>query len=119
MITDIIHGKLDQLNRHLEVDFAIGRDSQVKDIGPIIQTLNDWCEACDSTLGAIQTQVINANSEREKHIQHRAAIEEKISQFKGATFEDKVLHHKQNFRALRVKASAKLRFPKAENAVLE
>lgn len=53
VLLDIIHGKLDQRNGRLEVDFAIGRDAQVKDIGRIIQTLNDWCEACDNMLSGI------------------------------------------------------------------
>ena len=103
-ITDVIHGKLDQRNGRLEVDFAIGRDAQPNDIGQIISTLNDWCEACDvkdiklnqliinksliniiklqAILGAVETQVINANNEKEKHVKHRATIEEEVNNIK-------------------------------------
>ena len=42
LFEDVIHGKLDQRNGRLEVDFAIGRDAQPNDIGQIIHTLNDW-----------------------------------------------------------------------------
>ena len=66
----------------MEVDFAIGRDAQVNDIGRIIQTLNDWCEACDSILGAVETQVVNANNEKERNIKHRAAVEEEVQNIK-------------------------------------
>ena len=79
---DVIHGKLDQRNGRLEVDFAIGRDAQVNDIGRIIQTLNDWCDACDSILGAVETQVMNANCEKEQHIKHRAAVDEEVLNIK-------------------------------------
>nr|CAH0108006.1 unnamed protein product [Daphnia galeata] len=79
---DVIHGKLDQRNGRLEVDFAIGRDAQVNDIGQIIQTLNDWCEACDAILGAVETQVMNANCAKEKHIRHRVAIEDEVLNIK-------------------------------------
>lgn len=81
---DVIHGKLDQRNGRLEVDFAIGRDAQVNDIGTIIQTLSDWCDACDAILGAVETQVINANVEKERHIKHRTSIEEEIINIKKA-----------------------------------
>jgi len=79
---DVIHGKLDQRNGRLEVDFAIGRDAQPNDIGQIIHTLNDWCEACDAILGAVETQVIKANNEKEKHVKHRATIEEEVNNIK-------------------------------------
>lgn len=73
---------MDQRNGRLEIDFAIGRDAQVKDIGRIIQTLSDWCDACDAILGAVEAQVINANVEKERHIKHRTAIEEEIVNIK-------------------------------------
>jgi len=79
---DVIRGKLDQRNGQLEIDFAIGRDARPNDIGQVIQTLNEWCEACDSILGAIETQVVNANSEKERHIRHRANIEEEVTNIK-------------------------------------
>jgi len=79
---DVIHGKLDQRNGRLEVDFAIGRDARTTDIGQIIQTLSDWCDACDAILGAVETQMVNANSEKERHLKHRFSIEEEVANIK-------------------------------------
>jgi len=79
---DVIRGKLDQRNGQLEIDFAIGRDVQPNDIGQVIQTLNEWCEACDSILGAIETQVVSANSEKERHNKHRQSIEDEVTNIK-------------------------------------
>lgn len=39
---DIIHGKLDQKNSQLEVDYAIGRDTRDEDLSVIIKTLQEW-----------------------------------------------------------------------------
>jgi len=52
----------------LEVDFAIGRDAQVKDIGRIIQTLNDWCEACDNMLSGIEMFSFSATDKINVHL---------------------------------------------------
>lgn len=103
ILSDVIHGKLDQRNGRLEVDFAIGRDAQVKDIGRIIQTLNDWCEACDAILGAVETQVMNANCEKEKHIKHRVAIEEEVLNIKK-TLKSQVYLALQLFEILKTKS---------------
>ena len=39
---DIIHGKLDQKNQQLEVDYAIGRDIRPEAVSEIISVLQDW-----------------------------------------------------------------------------
>lgn len=39
---DIIHGKLDQKNQRLEVDYAIGRDIRSEAVPEIINVLQDW-----------------------------------------------------------------------------
>ncbi len=64
------------------MDFAIGRDARTTDIGQIIQTLSDWCDACDAILGAVETQMVNANSEKERHLKHRFSIEEEVANIK-------------------------------------
>ena len=40
--SDIIKGKLDQLNNQLEVDFAIGRDVTDEQVDEILRTLDNW-----------------------------------------------------------------------------
>lgn len=40
--TDIIKGKLDQLNNQLEIDFAIGRDVTDDQVDNILNVLDDW-----------------------------------------------------------------------------
>ncbi len=112
LIGDVIHGKLDQHNRHLELDFAIGRDARVSDIGGIVQTLNDWCEACDATLGAVEIQINKANCEKENYIQHRATVEEKISQFKENL-------KSFDLKKLRVKPSTKFSLPHSDQTSVE
>ena len=39
---DIIHGKLDQKNQQLEVDYAIGRDIRPEAVPEVISVLQDW-----------------------------------------------------------------------------
>lgn len=64
------------------MDFAIGRDAKPDDVGRIIQTLSDWCDGCDAILGAVETQVVNANNEKERHNKHRTTIEEEVQNIK-------------------------------------
>lgn len=109
--TDVIHGKLDQRNGRLEVDFAIGRDAKANDVGTIIQTLNDWCEACDSILGAVEAQVVNANNEKERHLKHRAAVEEEVHNIKK-TLKAQVNSISVDKSSMRVLSHAKYDFNK-------
>lgn len=78
-VLDIIHGKLDQKNSQLEVDYAIGRDIKPGDVGIIVSTLQDWCDACEAVLGCIETQIHTANSEKNKTIKHKDAIEQEVN----------------------------------------
>lgn len=48
---DIIHGKLDQRNQQVEVDFSVGRDLGPNELPNIANTLQEWyvcVYACDS-----------------------------------------------------------------------
>ncbi|XP_015764686.1 PREDICTED: COP9 signalosome complex subunit 7b-like [Acropora digitifera] len=47
---DIIHGKLDQKNKQLEVDFAIGRDITPDTINRVTEVLQDWLKFVSSLL---------------------------------------------------------------------
>lgn len=78
MFLDIIRGKLDQKNSQLEVDYAIGRDIKSEDLGVIIATLQDWCTSCEEVLSAVETQINQANSEKNKALRHREEIEAEV-----------------------------------------
>lgn len=77
--TDIISGKLDQSERQLEVDYAIGRDIRTEDINTIIGTLSDWVNSCQHTLTGIEEQINQANVAKDKSLKHKANIEQEIS----------------------------------------
>lgn len=75
---DIIHGKLDQKNKQLEVDNAIGRDIQQGDVSQIVNTLQEWCDSCETVLACIEEQIRRANSEKQKRIKHKDAVEKEV-----------------------------------------
>lgn len=78
-LVDIIHGKLDQKNSQLEVDYAIGRDIQPADLGSIVSTLQDWCDSCEAVLSCVETQINRANAEKNRRLKHKEAIEQEVT----------------------------------------
>jgi COP9 signalosome complex subunit 7 len=78
-LVDIIHGKLDQKNSQLEVDYAIGRDIQPADLGSIVSTLQDWCVSCEAVLSCVETQINRANAEKNRRLKHKEAIEQEVT----------------------------------------
>ncbi|KAJ8918492.1 hypothetical protein NQ315_008189 [Exocentrus adspersus] len=79
---DIIHGKLDQKNSQLEVDYAIGRDIRAEDINIIVNCLQQWCSACDGVLSCVEAQIHRANSEKNRAMQRKSDIENEIVNIK-------------------------------------
>lgn len=80
---DIIHGKLDQKNSQLEVDYAgFGRDVKPGDMGAVIKTLSDWGETCNAILSCIEHQVNFANGEKQRATQHKEKIQQDVRFFK-------------------------------------
>jgi COP9 signalosome complex subunit 7 len=80
---DIIHGKLDQKNSQLEVDYAIGRDIQSADLGSIVSTLQEWCDSCEAVLSCVETQINRANAEKNRRLKHKEAIEQEVNTCTG------------------------------------
>ncbi|XP_001600374.2 COP9 signalosome complex subunit 7b isoform X1 [Nasonia vitripennis] len=77
---DIIHGKLDQKNSQLEVDYTgLGRDVRPGDAGAVAETLAEWGQACSDILNCIEQQVNKANSEKTRAIQHKDKIQKDIA----------------------------------------
>ncbi|KDR12141.1 COP9 signalosome complex subunit 7a [Zootermopsis nevadensis] len=79
---DIIHGKLDQKNSQLEIDYAIGRDIQPGDVGSIVSTLQEWCDSCEAVLSCVETQINRANAEKNRCLKHKEAIDQEVSNIK-------------------------------------
>lgn len=75
---DIIHGKLDQKNSQLEVDYAIGRDIKADDVKVIVDCLQEWCSACEGVLSCVESQIHRANTEKNKSVQRKAEIEQEV-----------------------------------------
>lgn len=78
MYADIIHGKLDQKNSQLEVDYAIGRDIKADDVKVIVDCLQEWCSACEGVLACVESQIHRANTEKTKGVQRKAEIEQEV-----------------------------------------
>lgn len=71
----MIHGKLDQKNKLLEIDYTIGRDVRPDDIAKISATLQDWCNSCESVLKTMETQIERANNAKAMHQKHNELID--------------------------------------------
>lgn len=79
---DVIHGKLDQKNQHLEVDYAIGRDIQPESVADIVTVLSDWCSGCEAVLHGIETQITKANLNKENNLRLKQKTEQEITNIK-------------------------------------
>lgn len=77
-LADIIHGKLDQKNSQLEIDYAIGRDIRPEDVKVIINCLQDWCAACDKVLDSVETQIHRANTEKNSAMLRQIDIDQEV-----------------------------------------
>lgn len=71
---DIVHGKLNQMTKTLEIDYTIGRDIKPTDIGKISTVLTEWCLNCENVLAELEAQVKKAN--RQKEIQKWKEVKE-------------------------------------------
>ncbi|KPJ01843.1 PREDICTED: COP9 signalosome complex subunit 7b [Papilio xuthus] len=79
---DIIHGKLDQECKRVEVDVALGRDARLEDASGIADVLADWCNACEAVLSSVDRHIQRANLHKQKALRHQQGIEQEISYIK-------------------------------------
>jgi len=79
---DIIHGKLDQKNQTLEVDYAIGRDIHDNALADVTQTLEQWCNGCEGVLKSIEDQIMRANNCKVEQNNLKAALEKEVTNIK-------------------------------------
>ncbi|PNY09976.1 cop9 signalosome complex subunit 7-like protein [Trifolium pratense] len=82
----IVRGKLDQLRRCLEVQFAAGRDLRPGQLGNMIQTLSNWLSTSENMLVSIQDKIKWADSMSEVDKKHRKDVEEKVDEVKKSLF---------------------------------
>lgn len=69
---------MDQRNRQLEVDYTIGRDIRSEDISKIAETLQEWCESCETVLATIEEQIEHANANKTSWVKHQDDIESEV-----------------------------------------
>lgn len=79
---DIIHGKLDQKNQQLEVDYVIGRDIRPTAVTQMISVLKEWCTGCEVILQGIEQQINKANTNRATHLKTISQIDQEVASIK-------------------------------------
>ncbi|XP_078445699.1 proteasome component (PCI) domain protein isoform X2 [Wolffia australiana] len=82
MYAGIVRGKLDQLRRCFEVQFAAGRDLKHDQLDNMIKTMSNWLSTSDGLLLSIQEKIKWADTMSEEHRKHRKDIEEKVEEIK-------------------------------------
>ncbi|THU44980.1 hypothetical protein C4D60_Mb02t13070 [Musa balbisiana] len=98
MYAGIVRGKLDQLRRCFEVQFAAGRDLRPEQLDNMIQTLSDWLGTSDSLLHLIQEKIKWADIMSETNKKHKKEIEDKVEEVKKSLKADLDLRgHEESF----------------------
>lgn len=82
MYSGIVRGKLDQLRRCFEVQFAAGRDLRPGHLGNMIHTLASWLTTSDDLLVTIQEKIKWADKMSESDKKHRKEVEERVDEMK-------------------------------------
>ncbi|CAI9769341.1 unnamed protein product [Fraxinus pennsylvanica] len=82
MYVGIVRGKLDQLRRCFEVQFAAGRDLRPGQLGSMIQTMANWLSTSDNLLVSIQEKIKWADNMSEMDKKHRKEVEERAEEVK-------------------------------------
>ncbi|GKV12754.1 hypothetical protein SLEP1_g23868 [Rubroshorea leprosula] len=82
MYAGIVRGKLDQLRRCFEVQFAAGRDLRPGQLGNMIQTLSSWLATSDNLLVSIQEKIKWADTMSELDKKHGKDVEERVEEVK-------------------------------------
>ncbi|CAN0921858.1 COP9 signalosome complex subunit 7 [Linum grandiflorum] len=82
MYAGIVRGKLDQLRRCFEVQFAAGRDLRPGQLGNMLHTLSDWLATSDNLLMTIQEKIKWADAMSEADKKHQKDVEDRIEEVK-------------------------------------
>nr|XP_043620720.1 COP9 signalosome complex subunit 7-like isoform X2 [Erigeron canadensis] len=84
MYVGIVRGKLDQLKRCFQVQFAAGRDLRPGQLGVMIHTLSNWLATSDNLLITIQDKIKWADSMTEMDQKHKKEADERMEEVKKA-----------------------------------
>ncbi|KAI3741721.1 hypothetical protein L1987_59395 [Smallanthus sonchifolius] len=82
MYVGIVRGKLDQLRRCFQVQFAAGRDLRPEQLGSMIHTLSNWLSTSDNLLITIQDKIKWADTTSELDKKHKKEAEERMEEVK-------------------------------------
>jgi len=82
--SNVVSGELDQQSDYLEVDWTVGRDVGSNDIDNMIDTLQQWCDSCESVLSTVQARIVDANRTKQDVLKHRAAVDNEVASVKKA-----------------------------------
>uniref|UniRef100_A0A1J3CQB7 COP9 signalosome complex subunit 7 n=1 Tax=Noccaea caerulescens TaxID=107243 RepID=A0A1J3CQB7_NOCCA len=82
MYVGIVRGKLDQLKRCFEVQFAAGRDLRPGQLGNMMHTLENWLSASEDLLASIQDRIKWADNMSEVDSSNRKQVEERVEEVK-------------------------------------
>ncbi|XP_068649724.1 COP9 signalosome complex subunit 7-like isoform X2 [Aristolochia californica] len=100
MYAGIVRGKLDQLRRCFEVQFAAGRDLRPGQLAGMIQTLASWLSTSDNLLMSIQEKIKWADTTGEIQKKHRKEIEEKVEEVKKSLKKYNVSRQTWNYEGM-------------------
>ncbi|CAN6703998.1 unnamed protein product [Malus baccata var. baccata] len=82
MYAGIIRGKLDQLRKCFEVQFAAGRDPRPGQLGSMIQTLSNWLDTSSNLLISIQEKMKWADTMTEVAKEHKKEVGNRVEEVK-------------------------------------
>ncbi|XP_068634868.1 COP9 signalosome complex subunit 7-like isoform X2 [Aristolochia californica] len=100
MYAGIVRGKLDQLRRCFEVQFAAGRDLRPGQLAGMIQTLASWLSTSDNMLMSIQEKIKWADTMGEINKKHRKEIEDKVEEVKKSLKKYNVSRQTWNYEGM-------------------
>ncbi|KAK4416066.1 COP9 signalosome complex subunit [Sesamum alatum] len=83
MYVGIVRGKLDQLRRCFEVQFAAGRDLTPRQLRSMIQLLANWLTTSDNVLISIQEKIRWADTMVDMDNKHRKELVERVEEVKN------------------------------------
>nr|XP_028961411.1 COP9 signalosome complex subunit 7-like isoform X2 [Malus domestica] len=82
MYAGIIRGKLDQLQKCFELQFAAGRDPRPGQLGSMIQTLSNWLDTSSNLLISIQEKMKWADTMTEVAKEHKKEVGNRVEEVK-------------------------------------
>ncbi|XBI91222.1 hypothetical protein VPH35_028596 [Triticum aestivum] len=97
MYSGIVRGKLDQLRRCFEVQFAAGRDLTPDQLTNMIETLSDWLGTSDNLLHHIQEKIKWADTTSELNKKHQKEFEDRVEEAKKSVKADNDLRGHDDF----------------------